>query len=152
MNYIIIFRRKQTCTRVQLQPEAANTSGNIGGARNTGEAQMQPEVANASGSLGGARNTGEAQTLPEVAIESGNPGGARLIGEAQMQPEAANAPCRVCLLNPKDTVLIPCGHTSMCSNCVSHLQATGVAGQPEGFYLCPICQVQVTMRQKINYA
>ena len=127
---MIIFRRKQSCTRIQQQPEAANASASFGGARNMGEAEMQPEAANASGSLGSARN----------------------IGEAQMQPEVANAPCRVCLVNPKDTVLIPCGHTSMCSNCVSHLQATGVAGQPEGFYLCPICQVQVTMRQKINYA
>ena len=57
------------------------------------------------------------------------------------------AACCICLIRPRNTVFVPCGHLDVCDTCAGILEASGVEGQPEGYYLCPICRSQVTQRQ-----
>jgi len=48
--------------------------------------------------------------------------------------------CAVCMENPRDSVAVPCGHTSCCFTCMEALPTPR---------LCPICRVEVRLVQKI---
>jgi hypothetical protein len=48
--------------------------------------------------------------------------------------------CIVCFESSRDAVIVPCGHTGCCSNCLEGFPAPR---------LCPICRVQVQHVQKI---
>lgn len=64
--------------------------------------------------------------------------------------------CAVCLVAPKDTVLVPCRHLTTCMPCTRSLQARaaaeneaagGVAGGragANGHFNCPVCRATVT--------
>ena len=67
--------------------------------------------------------------------------------QVPVDPSAAKRACCVCLLRPRNTVLIPCGHLDVCDTCAGILQTTRIEGKPEGYYLCPICRTQVLFRQ-----
>ncbi|KXS21813.1 hypothetical protein M427DRAFT_151085 [Gonapodya prolifera JEL478] len=54
-------------------------------------------------------------------------------GPHQLTPDI----CVVCMDNPKDTVLVPCGHLAMCYDCAEHLRTTvGV---------CAVCRQEIMM-------
>ena len=67
--------------------------------------------------------------------------------QVPVDPSDAKPACCICLLRPRNTVLIPCGHLDVCDTCAGILQATRIEGKPEGYYLCPICRTQVLFRQ-----
>jgi hypothetical protein len=67
-------------------------------------------------------------------------------------PAAAVAPCVVCLVNPKDTLFLPCGHVCCCANCAAIIEAQGNDGEEDGVYLCPICRGQVTHKHRLFFA
>jgi hypothetical protein len=75
--------------------------------------------------------------------------------EAQQEPvpvdpnqaNAAKPACCICLIRPRNTVFVPCGHLNVCDTCAGILEASRVEGKPEGYYLCPICRSQVLTRQ-----
>ena len=69
--------------------------------------------------------------------------------QADHNQPAANRACCICLIRPRNTVFVPCGHLDVCDTCAGILEASGVEGKPEGYYLCPICRSQVTQRQKV---
>lgn len=45
--------------------------------------------------------------------------------------------CVICLCNPKDTVLVPCGHFCVCSSCAANVPS------------CPMCRTVIQFRQKV---
>jgi len=48
--------------------------------------------------------------------------------------------CVVCMENPRDAVIVPCGHTACCYSCADSLPAPRV---------CPMCRAEVSHVQKI---
>lgn len=66
-------------------------------------------------------------------------------------PSAATAPCVVCLVLPKNTLFVPCGHVCCCENCAAILEAQGQENGDDN-YLCPICRGVVTGRHKMFFA
>ena len=44
--------------------------------------------------------------------------------------------CKACMLVPRDTVFIPCGHIFACEGCAMRVEC------------CPVCRVEITMRQR----
>jgi hypothetical protein len=91
------------------------------------------------------RLVGRLQVLKAEAAEQ------ELALQVQADPNqpAANRACCICLIRPRNTVFVPCGHLDVCDTCAGILEASGVEGKPEGYYLCPICRSQVTQRQKV---
>ena len=61
-------------------------------------------------------------------------------------------PCCICMVQPKNTILLPCGHVATCDTCAALLEAQGIDGQPEGAYNCPVCRTPVTSRHRLYYA
>ncbi len=45
--------------------------------------------------------------------------------------------CVICWCNPKDTVLVPCGHFCVCSSCAANVPS------------CPVCRAVIQFRQKV---
>ena len=55
---------------------------------------------------------------------------------------ARSATCEVCLLAPRDgVVMVPCGHSSFCAQC-----ADAVAVMPNG---CPLCRTPIDMVMRV---
>ncbi len=69
------------------------------------------------------------------------------LASVPVDPSAAKRACCICLLRPRNTVFIPCGHLDVCDTCAGLLQATRIEGKPEGYYHCPICRSQVLFKQ-----
>ena len=51
---------------------------------------------------------------------------------AQLRLEREARQCAVCLLKERETVLLPCRHSVMCSTCTQHVQHS--SGR------CPLCR------------
>jgi len=63
------------------------------------------------------------------------------------QPGVPNTECIVCMDAAVDTVLLPCGHLCMCSDCASSLtHGAKVKGQP---LKCPLCRLNANTSQRI---
>jgi len=62
------------------------------------------------------------------------------ISEEELEEQAMQAQgqdlCCVCVTEPKDAALVPCGHKAMCYNCACQVQARGLR--------CPICRNSIT--------
>ena len=57
---------------------------------------------------------------------------------------ARSATCEVCLLAPRDgVVLVPCGHSRFCAQC-----ADAVAVMPSG---CPLCRTPIDMVMRVYF-
>jgi hypothetical protein len=51
--------------------------------------------------------------------------------------------CKICFVNPINSVILPCGHFSICVDCGQRLQAKDARAK------CPICRVTMTKIQQI---
>ncbi|EER07093.1 RING domain protein, putative [Perkinsus marinus ATCC 50983] len=54
--------------------------------------------------------------------------------------------CSICLTNPINTALLPCGHTALCSDCARLLQQDPVNSK------CPICRARVISSVTLDLA
>ena len=63
-----------------------------------------------------------------------------------MRPQSGPGSCVVCLDAPRDSVLLPCGHFSMCMACAA--QVLQAATQPG----CPICRAEVKAYNRVFLA
>jgi len=52
----------------------------------------------------------------------------------------ADTPCVVCLDNPKQVVLVPCGHVCVCTDCASQLRRE-----------CPVCRTHFTAQHRVFF-
>jgi len=58
--------------------------------------------------------------------------------------DATSATCEVCLLAPRDgVVLVPCGHSRFCAQC-----ADAVAIMPNA---CPLCRTPIDMVMRVHF-
>ena len=51
--------------------------------------------------------------------------------------------CKICFVNPINSVILPCGHFSICVHCGQRLQAKDASPK------CPICRISITKIQQI---
>ena len=49
--------------------------------------------------------------------------------------------CAVCLVAPRDCVLLPCRHVATCGGCTRRMQAEARTAAPGGVMACPVCRV-----------
>ena len=79
--------------------------------------------------------SGEAVTTAEADAESDfHDAVEELPEESGSEEDVAPSECVVCLDEPCDTLLVPCGHMCLCATCAETLrQRTGV---------CPVCMTQ----------
>jgi hypothetical protein len=63
----------------------------------------------------------------------------KIVEEMKAQ-DAAERACTVCMDRPKSTVLIPCGHRCVCSECAAVLTARS---KPVEKQICPICRKKI---------
>ena len=75
-----------------------------------------------SGNAGGSGGNGQ----------QGNNAG----GQSNEGGEGENE-CVICWCNPKDTVLVPCGHFCVCGSCAANVPS------------CPVCRAVIQFRQKV---
>ena len=74
--------------------------------------------------------------LSEGAVAAGS------VGVADDAPAAASLPaCAVCLVAPRDCVLLPCRHVATCGGCTRRMQAEARTATPGGVMACPVCRV-----------
>jgi hypothetical protein len=52
--------------------------------------------------------------------------------------------CSVCLLEPVDIILIPCGHITACRICISQLELKGAKKDKSAGLNCPVCRQKVS--------
>ncbi len=57
--------------------------------------------------------------------------------------QAWSKPCIVCHKNPRNVVIIPCGHNSVCHECADVITKNPIHGK------CPSCDQTVERAQKI---
>lgn len=56
-------------------------------------------------------------------------------------PDSSDSKCVICLIGPKDTMLVPCNHMKFCGTCVEELSQPRL--DDDGFEIipkCPICR------------
>ena len=58
--------------------------------------------------------------------------------------DSASPECAICLTNPKNCAIVPCGHISTCEPCANSLIAQGLH--------CPICRGPITMAVRVFVA
>jgi ubiquitin-protein ligase len=75
------------------------------------------------GAGGGQSADAAAALLTSAGVDTGSDPEARL--------------CVICLSEPKDTVIVPCGHCCSCSTCAANLTA------------CPMCRGKIQFRQRV---
>ena len=49
--------------------------------------------------------------------------------------------CIICMDNPRNSVLIPCGHLGVCMECAQELQRTTK--------MCPVCRNKITQVNQV---
>lgn len=61
--------------------------------------------------------------------------------DAEPQSQIGTGTCCICLSEPSDHILLPCGHICVCGDCVGTLENR-----------CPICTKPVASRQKVYFS
>jgi ubiquitin-protein ligase len=81
------------------------------------------------GATGGGSEVGSTQGSAAAALLS-----AGVTGD---DPDPEARLCVICLSEPKDTVIVPCGHCCSCSTCAASLS------------ICPMCRGKIRFRQRV---
>ena len=86
-----------------------------------------------------------AASLSDARAAPGGAEGAATAGRlaaGDESPAAASLPaCAVCLVAPRDCVLLPCRHVATCGGCTRRMQAEARTAAPGGVMACPVCRV-----------
>jgi hypothetical protein len=56
--------------------------------------------------------------------------------------------CVICMHQPRDTVLVPCGHMVMCNTCCTDIMAKAAGGTAAE---CPVCRLIIQETCQIDY-
>jgi hypothetical protein len=75
-------------------------------------------------------------------LSGGEVAAAGSLGGGDDGPAPASLPaCAVCLVAPRDCVLLPCRHVATCGGCTRRMQAEARTAAPGGVMACPVCRV-----------
>jgi hypothetical protein len=85
-------------------------------------------------------------SLPPLAASSSDPPPVR-IGQSSDQYPIEGNQCTVCMDHVADTVLMPCAHGGICSDCADALVRRSLLS---GGALCPQCRCQIDSLIKLN--
>ena len=57
--------------------------------------------------------------------------------------------CSVCLSNPCEVVLQPCGHVCLCRDCVTQISSTNTLARTQSSGKCPVCRSSIESHHNI---